>query len=183
MSAALSSSAPRTLEEFLDWLPFQEMRFEWDGVQPVAMDGGTFAHSELASRVFDALRPALRGGPCTPIRTDVRAMTARGTRVRFPDLVVTCRPIRPSDVVVPDPVLILEVLSESTAAVDRGVKRAEYTALPSLRRYVVLVQDEALALVCDREGGFEERREREALALPEFGLTLPLAELYAGLLD
>lgn len=183
MSAALAFLPPRTLEEFLDWERHQDARFEWDGTQPIAMTGGTFAHTELASRVYDALRAALRGGPCTVIRTDLRVLTARGTRVRYPDLVVTCSRIRPDDQAVPDPVLILEVLSDSTAGADRGVKRAEYAALPSLARYVMLAQDAPIAVICDRAGGFDERQEHVALDLPEFGLRLPLADLYARLLD
>lgn len=183
MSAALAFLPPRSLEEFLDWVPLQETRFEWDGVQPVAMVGGTLGHSELASRLEGALRAALRGGPCRVFRSDVGLRTERGARMRFPDLVVTCAPVRAADRWVPDPVVIVEILSDSTAAIDRGVKRAEYCALPSLARYVMLVQDAPIALICARAEGFEERREESVLDLPEFGLTLPLAELYAGLLD
>lgn len=169
------------MAEFLDWERSQPLRYEWDGVQPVAMVGGTFAHSEIASRIYDPLRAHLRGGPCTVVRADVRVLTERGSRVRYPDLVVTCSPIRPGDSAVPDPVLIVEVLSETTAAVDRGAKRAEYAALPSLARYIMLAQDEAVALVCERAGGFDERVERVALDLPEFGLSVPVAPLFDGL--
>ena len=183
MSAALAFMPPRTVEEFLDWVPRQDGHFEWDGVQPVAMVGGTIEHSELASRVEEALRAKLRGGPCRVFRSDVGLRTASGTRVRYPDLTVTCSHVPRKSLVIPDPVLIVEILSETTAGIDRGVKRTEYAALPSLARYVMLAQDAPIALVCDRAGGFEERQEREVLALPEFGLTLPLAELYAGLLD
>ena len=72
-------------------------------------------------------------------------------------------------------------MSETTAATDRGAKRAEDAALPSLRRYVMLAQDEPLALVCDRAHGFEERAVRDTLDFPELGLSVPLAELYPGL--
>lgn len=182
MSAALQPRPPATLAEFLDWERSQAVRFEWDGVQPVAMVGGSFAHTEIASRLYDVLRPALRGGPCTVVRADLKVLTERGTRARYPDLVVTCAPIRPGDGAVPEPLLIVEVLSETTAAADRGAKRAEYAALPSLARYVMLAQDEALALVCERAGGFEERAARGVLDFPELGLCVPLAPLYEGLL-
>jgi Uma2 family endonuclease len=183
MSAALAFLPPRTLEEFLDWVPAQEERFEWDGVQPVAMVGNTLGHGELAARVEEALRAKLRGGPCRVFRSDIGVQTQATSRMRFPDLVVTCSPIRPRDRWVTDPVLIVEVLSESTAAVDRGIKRAEYCALPSLSRYVMLAPDAAIAVICARDEGFRERQDHIALDLPEFGLSLPLAELYAGLLD
>ncbi|MDO9712083.1 Uma2 family endonuclease [Paracraurococcus lichenis] len=182
MSAALAAAPPPTLAEFLDWEPRQDAHFEWDGIQPLAMVGRTFLHTELASRVFDALRAALRGTPCSVIRADLRVMTANASRVRYPDLAVTCSPIGPADRVVPAPVFLPEVLSETTGAVDRGIKRQEYAALPSLTRYVMLAHDAPLAIVCDRASGFEERPERETLSIPEFGITLPLAVLYAGLL-
>ena len=145
------------------------------------MVGGSFAHTEIATRLSDTLRAALRGGPCTVVRADLKVLTERGSRARYPDLAVTCAPIRPGDSAVPEPLLIVEVLSETTAAADRGAKRAEYAALPSLARYVMLAQDEAVGLVCDRAGGFEERAVREVLDLPELGLSVPLAPLYEGL--
>jgi len=159
MSAALEPRPPVTIAEFLDWERHQSIRYEWDGVRPVAMVGGSFAHMEIASRLNDVLRPALRGGPRTVVRTGLKALTERGSRARYPDLVVTCAPIRPGDSAMPEPLLVVEVLSETTAAADRGAKRAEYAALPSVARYVMLAQEEALALICDRPGGFEECAE------------------------
>jgi Uma2 family endonuclease len=101
--------------------------------------------------------------------------------MRYPDLVVTCSRLSGRALDVPDPILIVEVLSDSTTALDRGAKRREYAALPSLRRYVMLVQEEPLALVCERDDGFAERRVRDAVHLPEFDLSIPLADLHAGL--
>lgn len=182
MSAALQLRPPTTLDEFLAWEGYQDIRDEWDGVQPVAMVGGTFAHTELASRLYDILRPALRGGPCTVVRVALKIFTQQRTRVRYPDLAVTCAPLRPDDTEIPEPRLIFEILSESTRAVDRGVKCREYAALSSVTTYVMLAQYEALALVCERATGFAERPVTGALALPEFNLTIPLPELYQSLI-
>ncbi len=183
MSAALAFLPPRTLEEFLDWVPRQDGPFEWDGVQPVGMGGGTAEHSELAARVTEALRAKLRGGPCRVFGSDLGVRTNGGTRLRYPDVSVTCSPVPRGSLLVPNPVLIVEVLSDGTAAIDRGVKRIEYAGLPSLARYVMLAQDAPIAVICDRANGFEERQEHVALDLPEFDLSLPLTDLYAGLLD
>jgi Uma2 family endonuclease len=180
MSAVLQGPPPRTVEAFLAWERQQSLRFEWDGVQPVAMTGGTYAHGEIATRLGERLREALRGGPCRVIRGDMQVRV--GDRVRYPDLVVTCAPVAPRDLVVPEPVVVVEVLSETSAAVDRGVKREEYASIPSLARCVMLAQDEALALVCERGRGFEETQERQVLELPEIGARIPLAPLYEGLL-
>lgn len=182
MSAALQPRPPTTLAEFVAWEGRQSTRYEWDGVQPIAMVGGSFAHTELASRFYDLLRAALRGTGCTVVRADLKVLTARGTRARYPDVAVTCTVIRPADTEIPEPVLLVEVLSETTAVADRGVKRAEYAVLPSLRRYIMLAQDQPVALVCERTTGFEEREVRGALELPEFDLSVSLAQLYEGLL-
>ena len=182
ISAALQPRPPTTLAEFLAWEGCQPLRYEWDGVQPVAMVGGSFGHSELATRMSDLLRAALRGTGCTVVRADVKVMTECGQRARYPDVVVTCAPICPADRAIPDPRLIVEVLSDTTAAVGRGTKRAEYGALRSVERYVTLAQDEMLALACDRTRGFEEQEIRDVLRIPEFDLSIPLATLYDGLL-
>lgn len=183
MSLAFADVPPRTLAEFLEWEQHQELRFEWDGVQPVAMTGGTFAHTELASRLYDLLRPALRGR-CTVVRVDLQIRTERASRIRYPDLAVTCTPIAPTAREVPDPVLIVEVLSDSTSGTDRGVKRAEYAALPSLEAYLILSQERMLAAVYARETGFAETLFEGAdavLRLPPAATPVRLGELYEGL--
>jgi Uma2 family endonuclease len=86
--------------------------------------------------------------------------------------------------VVSDPVVIFEVLSPATAAVDRIVKAREYQATPSVQRYVMLEQDRIGATVYARigEGWTHEILVADsALALPEIGIALPLAELFEGL--
>jgi Uma2 family endonuclease len=182
MSAALKLLPPTTLAEFLEWERGQELRYEWDGVQPIAMVGGTLGHSLLASRLAGAIEAAAGRRGCTVLRSDVKVLTERGERVRYPDLVVTCSPIRAAETTVPAPVVIVEVLSESTAGVDLGIKRAEYAALPSLRRYVVLSNEAVLAFVFTEANGFRGEEVRDALDLPELGLSVPLPPLYAGLL-
>jgi Uma2 family endonuclease len=87
MSAVLQDPPPRTLEPFLAWERRQSLRFEWGGVQPVARTGDTYAHGEIATRLAERLREALRGGPCRVIRGDTQVRV--GERVRHPDLVVT----------------------------------------------------------------------------------------------
>ena len=86
--------------------------------------------------------------------------------------------------VVSDPVVIFEVLSPATAAVDRIVKAREYQATPSVQRYVMVEQDRIGATVYARVGDgwtHEILIAESRLALPEIGVVLPLAELYEGL--
>jgi Uma2 family endonuclease len=82
------------------------------------------------------------------------------------------------------PVVIFEVLSPSTAAQDRIVKAREYQATPSVQRYVMLEQDRIGATVHVRaQDGWSVLvlKDEDALAMPEIGLSIPLAEFYEGL--
>ena len=83
-----------------------------------------------------------------------------------------------------DPVVIFEVLSPSTAAQDRIVKAREYQATPSVQRYVMLEQDRIGATVHVRaQDGWSVLvlKDEDTLAMPEIGLSIPLAEFYEGL--
>lgn len=141
--------------------------------------GGTLAHSLIASRLADAIRPGLRPG-CTVFRANAKVLTTAGSRARYPDPVVTCAPFRPGELAVPAPVLIVEVLSESTSATDLGIKRQEYAALPSRQRHVILSNEERLAFVFARARDFAAEEVRDVLHLPEFDPSVPLAALYEG---
>jgi Uma2 family endonuclease len=107
------------------------------------------------------------------------------TSIRYPDSLVHCSYIPPNSTFAPAPVVIFEVLSPSSAARDLGAKTAEYLSLPSLRRYVVLHQCAAAANVFFRSDDGDWRHEflaaEDALALPEIGVEVALAEIYDGI--
>ena len=171
---------PMTADEFLAWEAKQELKWEFDGFQPVAMTGGTGAHALIQINLTTALRSRLRGKPCLPYGSDLKVRTERG--YRYPDAFVTCTPITSDATVATEPVVIFEVLNRSTQQIDRTIKLAEYQAIPSLRRYVMLEQHEALATVIERKGEdwtLRLLRPDAVLAMPEIGIEVPLAELYA----
>lgn len=175
-----------TLDEFLTWERAREERWEFDGVQPVAMTGGSLRHSAIAMALLQALQTRLRP-PCRAFRGDVKVRTV-GTRVRYPDAAITCTdPLPVEDDILPAPVVVFEVLSPSTATFDRTIKAAEYCATGSIQAYVILAQEEPAATILRRDpsGGPPLEAEiggRDAtLALPEVGVTLPLGEAYPEL--
>lgn len=173
---------PMTLEEFLAWEEGQEFKHEFDGFGIVAMTGGSFAHATIQTNLAISIGGRLRGKSCRFVGNDLK-IDAAGS-VRYPDGLVVCSPVLPDAKIVHDPVVIFEVLSPSTAAIDQFVKNREYQATPSVQRYVMLAQDRIAATVFAREGGEWVGRllaEDATLAMPEIGIAVPLAELYADL--
>ncbi len=128
MSAAEKPPIPMSLEMFIAGERQQDARYEFDGARPVAITGGTIAHSEIATNIALALRRKLRGTPCRAVRGDVKILVAG--RARYPDVAVTCTPYSSASDILPDPVVVFEVLSRSTAFVDRIAKNHEDEVTP-----------------------------------------------------
>jgi Uma2 family endonuclease len=170
-----------TIEEFLTWEERQELRWEFDGIAPMAMTGGTAGHSAIQRNLVAALTPRLRGNPCQVYTADLKIRTAGS--IRYPDAFVVCSPVARNATVVADPVVVFEVLSPSTASIDHFVKNQEYRDTPSIRRYVILEQDIVGATVFARTGDDWVGHVVGAdalLTMPEIGIEVPLSELYEG---
>ena len=169
------------LPEFLAWEEAQPLRHEGVGGTVWAMTGGTLAHNRIALNLAAALRQRLAGTPCRVFAFDVRVVTPRGD-VMYPDVIVACGERRDTDKEVSDPVLVIEVLSERTAARGRGINRWAYGTLPSLEHYVVVAQDRPEAEVATADGevwrGVVLRDAAETLRLDALGLDIPLAEVF-----
>jgi len=180
MSGALRK--PITLAEFLAWEERQELRYEFNGLEPVAMTGGTIAHDQITFDLRTALAARLAGKPCRALGPNVKII-ADG-RARYPDAIVVCRPVAPRATVAGDPVIVFEVLSEGSTETDLIDKNPEYRATPSIQRYVVLPQTHKAAIVfVRREDGWLSEivsGDDASLDLPEIGIEVPLDEVYAN---
>lgn len=171
-----------SLGEFLSWEERQELRYEFDGFQPIAMTGGTAAHAGIQRNVSFSLTGRLRGKPCQAYGSGLKIAVAG--RIRYPDAFVVCTPVPNKARVVADPVIVFEVLSRSTAESDLFAKNAEYRATPSIQRYVILEQSKIAAIVFARQGeGWlsDILTDGDVLRLPEIGIEIPLAEVYADI--
>jgi Uma2 family endonuclease len=177
MSSALRQTM--TLSEFLVWEEQQDLRYEFDGVGPVAMNGGTVEHSTIQSNLIHALHGRLGGGPCRVHGAGLKVQVAG--RIRYPDAFVVCSEQLRGTLIADQPVVVFEILSPATSRTDRIVKAREYGATESIQRYVILEQTSQAATVFSRlhevwasvvlEGNVD-------LPLPELGVVIPLAELY-----
>jgi Uma2 family endonuclease len=171
-----------TLAQFLAWEERQELRYEFDGFEPIAITGGTIAHDQITFDLRSALAARLKGTPCRPLGPNVKIIT--DGRARYPDAIVVCRPVSPTATIASDPVIVFEVLSEGSSETDLIDKNREYRATPSIQRYVVLQQTHKAAIVFVRrvEGWLSEIASGDdaRLNLPEIGIAVPLQEVYAN---
>jgi Uma2 family endonuclease len=165
-----------TYAEYLARERASDTKHEYIAGEIVAMAGGTIEHGRLAARFAGLVYTALAGRPCDTFSSDVRVRVPDGDAY-YPDLTVVCgrleRDAEDSDAIT-NPTVIVEVLSPSTEARDRGPKFHRYRRLSSLREYVLVYQEEALVEVWR----LEDRRwtlAQEATA----GTTLELASVGA----
>ena len=173
---------PMSLDDFLPWEERQEQKWEYDGFAPKARTGGTTSHALIQVNLIGLLFAALRGSRCRVFGSELKVRTQ--SSIRYPDALIQCSPLAPRSTLTTDPVIVFEILSESSAALDLGPKSIEYRALPSLKRYVVLHQTVAAAQVFhpDAEGNWTHDFIAAAgvIDLPEVGAAIALSDLYAG---
>jgi Uma2 family endonuclease len=179
MSAAIQ---PITLAEFLEWEAQQAEKYEFDGIEPIAMTGGSPRHSLLAAELQFAVRSLLKL-PCRLYQSDVKVLTAGGSRARYPDASIVCTPPAEGQDDV-EPVVVFEVSSPSTRLKDSRVKAVEYQQTPSIMVYVMLETEAPRAHIMRRSTGWEVEIVSDIspgmawVNLPEVGISFLLAEIY-----
>jgi Uma2 family endonuclease len=141
-----------TADDYLAWENTQEDRHEFLDGEVFAMAGAEDRHVTVAMNLAFALRQHLSGSRCRTYMSDMRLQVASANSYFYPDVLVTCSAAdQASRSVKTEPVLIIEVLSPSTAAYDRGLKFSHYRNLASLQEYV-LVDLETRSTDCYRKG-------------------------------
>lgn len=128
-------------EEYLVLEEKSSVKHEYVDGEIYAMSGVTDPHNTIAGNLFSLLRNHLRGKGCRVFFTDVKARIESRNCYYYPDVMVTCDPRdRELPLFKRHPCLIVEVLSDSTEAFDRGDKFADYRQLESLQEYVLISQ-------------------------------------------
>jgi Uma2 family endonuclease len=179
---ALKEDFPHfTPAEYLAWEEQQEFRHEYVDGEVYAMTGGTINHSKIAVNLTIALGNHLRGSGCQILNSDAKVQIAASNSYVYPDVSVTCDARdRHADKFISHPCLIIEVLSPTTEAYDRGDKFRLYRRSPDLQEYVLVNTNEICLDVYQRN----ERNRWELISygvgdLVEFksvNCTFPLAE-------
>jgi Uma2 family endonuclease len=121
------STPKMTPQEYLDWEEQQPLRYEYFGGEVVAMTGGTIPHNQLAVNLASLLKNHLRGKGCKVLTSDAKVQLSDNGPYCYADVSVTCDECdRNARQFIRYPSLIVEVLSPSTEAFDRGEKFRKY---------------------------------------------------------
>ena len=126
-------------QDFLNWDETQTIRHEFVDGEVFAMAGAEDWHLTVTLNIAMALRQHLAGTSCRTLMLDTKLQVARANSYFYPDVLVTCDAAdHASRLIKSNPKLVVEVLSPSTAAYDRGDKFAHYRLIDALQEYVVV---------------------------------------------
>jgi Uma2 family endonuclease len=174
-----------TIEEYLEWEPYQDIRYEYVNGEVFAMTGGTIPHNDLALNLYTALRPHLRSRGCRANVSDVKVQVSPKSAYYYPDVIVSCDP---QDLnarkFIQNPTIIAEVLSPSTSAKDRSEKFTNYLTIPTLQEYL-LIDSEKISVerFCRGEGRmwlYYPYTTGDLITLSSIDFEFPIELLYEG---
>lgn len=128
------------VEDYLHKESAHNLRHEYVDGQIYAMAGASMNHNRITSNLVRLLGNHLLERPCDVFSSDMLLQTS-ATRYRYPDVMVSCQTQAENELLVANPLLLIEVMSHSTRKADKEIKRLEYLQLPSLMEYVLIEQD------------------------------------------
>lgn len=168
---------------YLAWEAEQPDKSEYVAGEVYAMVGVRRAHATVAGNIFSALREHLRGSPCLSFIADMKLHVASADAFFYPDIMATCdERDRRADLYVEHPKLIVEILSDSTAAYDRGAKFAAYRQIAELEEYAIMDIDTHSVEVFRRQPSnewlFHDYADESACRFESVGLTLEMARVF-----
>jgi Uma2 family endonuclease len=172
-----------TVDEFLVWDGEGDRRYELIGGEIVAMTPPLLFHTAITMKIGAALQRRLKP-PCQVLGEAGIRLPWRNDTYYQADLAVTCSPLKQGEWGTPDPIIIIEVLSPSTAAHDRVHKLPDYRRIESVQEILIVASDEKHIEHWRRGDGAWTARELEAadrLEIGTFGFDIPVEALYEGL--
>lgn len=187
----MAEAARKVGLSYADYLAIEretDIRHEFLDGEVFAMAGGTPRHSKLKTNLTMLMGNALGSGPCQPYDSDLKIRVPATGLATYPDLAIICGPLQLDEEdpnAVANPTLLLEVLSPSTAAWDRGDKFAHVEQLPSLKHYVLVSQDspsiEHYARQDDGSWRYTRHLAGGEVHFADLGVRLPVDAVYKNL--
>jgi Uma2 family endonuclease len=172
--------------EYLQQERQAETKSEFYDGEVFALAGATRRHNVISINVAAELQNVLKESPCETYGSDMRLRCPDGLGT-YPDVSVACDPLFEDDTqdTLLNPVVIVEVLSPSTEAYDRGRKFQGYRGIPSLREYLLVSQDRCLIEHYVRQSEFDGwlltsvSEPHDQIELPTLGVSLRVRDVYA----
>lgn len=186
MFATRDNSSRFTPAEYFDWEEQQLNRHEYIDGEVYAMTGGTINHSQIAIKITSMLNNHLDGSECKTLNSDARINILETDDYSYPDGSVTCdHRDKGNAQYIAYPCLIVEVLSNSTEAYDRGDKFYRYRRNPVLQDYV-LVSTKSIAIDLYHKNNSNEwviinYRAGDTIELKSIELSFPIEQVYRGI--
>ena len=180
--------ATYSYQEYLEVEASSEQKYEYHGGFITAMAGGTLPHGQLAVNIGSSINNEIArdSKPCNAYSSDVKVRIESANRTFYPDFSVVCGAPQTSEKdanALTNPLLIVEVLSESTVAFDRGAKFSHYRQIQSLKEYVLISQSEPMVDVYYRtkDGTWEINTYMElsdSIQLKSLDCTIQMEAVY-----
>ncbi|MEG4205594.1 Uma2 family endonuclease [Microcoleus sp. Pol7_A1] len=171
-------------EDYLEGERVSPIKHEYRRGHVYAMTGAKKPHIIIASNLVRRLGNHLDDTDCIVLSSDIKVRLEEANCYYYPDVAVTCdeRDTSTTEDFIFYPSLVVEVLSPSTAAFDRGDKFADYQTSPSLQEYVLITQSE-MKIECFRLNAEENwvsqtYRQGDELELMSIDFRCPIAQVY-----
>ncbi|MDW7693694.1 Uma2 family endonuclease [Flammeovirgaceae bacterium SG7u.111] len=185
----MSNKHSLTISDYVSLEQETGVKYEFHDGEVFALAGGSLNHGLLCGNVYSELRNGLKtaSSNCKPLTSEIKLHVETQNSFLYPDCMVVCDKLAPSRKdknAVVNPILVVEVLSKSTADYDRGDKFYQYRQIPSLQEYVLIEQDKAVVEVyfkkpksdlwkISRYEGLSSR-----VQLQSIGIEISIEELY-----
>jgi len=173
------------LHDYLEWENAQPERHEYCRGEVFAMTGGRRMNGRVVVNLVRSLADRLSGSACEVYCESMKVQVADDA-ILYPDVFVTCdRADLTTEMIFRAPLVVIEILSPSTQAYDRSLKFALYRRIQSLREYVLIDPDTRRVEAFRRDAGdqwvLHDMSDTDTLLVPALDVTVPLAEVFAGL--
>ena len=184
--ASIAARTYLTPEEYLVFERKSTTKHEYLAGEIVAMSAASFTHNFITGDIFGELRSQLKGGRSKAASNDLRVKVSETGSYFYPDVVVFCGEPQAEDNIsdtLLNPTVIIEVLSSSTEARDRGEKFWHYQHIVSLREYILVSQDKVYVEHYLRQGSqwpLTELHDLEDIVrFVSIGCQLQLRDIYS----
>ncbi len=176
-----------TIEEYIELEKSSEERYEYFDGEVFSMAGGSLEHAIIATNIAGAINNKLSGKKCRAINSDIRIKVPTASPYRYPDVTVVCgEPITEKylgQVMLVNPLLMVEVLSPTTKNYDKDRKFLAYQSIESFQEYLLVAQDTPHVTRYVRQADNQWLRADiigldSSVELKSLGVTLSLSEIY-----